>query len=74
MAAKNVFFYIKTKYLYKFNAKRRDFFIVLFLSLARKKKIPKRKGPVCTSGAAPDDFQSKGQKLATLKQSVLLHA
>ena len=50
------------------------FVIVLFLSPARKKKIPKRKGPVCTSGAAPDDFQSKGQKLATLKQSVLLHA
>lgn len=34
---------------------------ILFLSLARKKKISKRKGPVCTSGTTPDDFQAKGQ-------------
>ncbi len=47
---------------------------ILFLSLARKKKIPKRKGPVCTSGTTPDDFQAKGQELATLRQPVLLYA
>ena len=47
---------------------------ILFLSLARKKKISKRKGPVCTSGTTPDDFQAKGQELATLRQPVLLYA
>ena len=42
--------------------------LVLFLSLARKKKIPKRKGTVCTSGATPEVCRAEGQELATLKQ------
>ncbi len=48
-------------------------FHVLFLSLVRKKKIPKRKYPVCTSGATPDAFPPKGQELAPLKQPALLN-
>jgi len=44
---------------------------VLFLSLARKKKIPKRKGTVCTSGATPEVCRAEGQELAALKQPVL---
>jgi len=44
---------------------------VLFLSLARKKKTPKRKGTVCTSGATPEVCRAKGQELAALKQPVL---
>ena len=40
---------------------------VLFLSLVRKKKIPKRKDPGSTSGATPDAFQPKGQKLTPLR-------
>ena len=47
---------------------------ILFLSLARKKKIPKRKGPVCTSGTTSAVRQAEGQELAPLKQPVLLHA
>ena len=42
-------------------------FYVLFLSLVRKKKIPKRKDPGSTSGATPDAFQPKGQKLTPLR-------
>ncbi len=42
---------------------------VLFLSLVRKKKLPKRKDPVCTSVATADVFQPKGQKLASLRQA-----
>ena len=49
------------------------FLYVLFLSLVRKKKVPKRKYPVCTSGATPDAFRPKGQELASLKQSALLN-
>ncbi len=46
---------------------------VLFLSLVRKKKVPKRKDSVCTSGATPDAFRPKGQELASLKQPALLN-
>ena len=45
----------------------------LFLSLVRKKKMPKRKDPVCAHRATPAGFQPKGQKLASLRQSALLN-
>lgn len=41
---------------------------ILFLSLARKKKIPKRKEHSCTSGTTSDDSRAKRQELATLRQ------
>ena len=43
----------------------------LFLSLVRKKKMPKRKDPGCARRATPVGFPPKGQKLASLKQSAL---
>ena len=46
---------------------------VLFLSLVRKKKVPKRKDPVYTSGSTPDVFPPKGQELASLKQPALFN-
>ena len=49
------------------------FFRALFLSLVRKKKMPKRKDPGCARRATSVGFQPKGQKLATLKQSALFN-
>ena len=46
----------------------------LFLSLVRKKKVPKRKDPGCARRATPADVQAKRQKLASLKQSAVLYA
>ena len=47
--------------------------IALFLSLVRKKKMPKRKDPGCALRATPVGFQPKGQKLASLRQSALFN-
>ena len=53
---------------------------VLFLSLARKKKIPKRKGPGCARRATSlqrscqGRVQAKRQKLASLRQSAVFDA
>lgn len=47
---------------------------MLYLSLARKKKISKRKEHSCTSGTTSDDSRAKRQELAALRQPVLLYA
>ena len=63
----------KGKHCVRNNEELRGNLYALFLSLVRKKKMPKRKDPGCARRATPDDHLPKGQKLAPLRQSALLY-